>query len=137
MAGPGFATLRSHRGLAVGDLDNDGRLDVVFTALDEPPVVLHNESTAGAWLTVVLENPGGTAIPIGARVTVTLGARKLIRDLAAGESFLSTHDPRLHFGLGPAERADEVLVLWPDGTRSVRKDVKARQFLVIKKEPRP
>jgi enediyne biosynthesis protein E4 len=135
-AGPGFAASRSHRGLAVGDLDNDGRLDVVLTALDEAPVVLHNESTAGSWLTVVLENPGGTALPLGTRVTVSAGGRKFSRDLAAGESYLSTHDPRLHFGLGTAERADEVQVFWPDGTRSSRKDVKARQFLVIRKEPR-
>jgi hypothetical protein len=61
-AGPGFALARAHRGLAVGDIDNDGRLDIVVTALDAPPEVLHNESTAGSWLTVVLENAaGGTA----------------------------------------------------------------------------
>jgi hypothetical protein len=57
----------------------------------------------------------------------------MIRDIASGDSFLSSHDPRAHFGLGKAERADEVLVRWPDGTRTVRRNVAARQFLVVRK----
>jgi hypothetical protein len=70
---------------------------------------------------------------MGTTVTVTAGGRKMTRDLASGDSYLSTHDPRLHFGLGKAERADEVVVRWPDGTRSVRAGVPARQFLVVRK----
>jgi hypothetical protein len=132
-AGPGFETKRAHRGLAVGDFDNDGRLDVLVTALDEPPELLHNESAAGSWLTVVCEVPGGTAIPVGTTVTVTAGGRTMSRDIAAGDSYASTHDPRLHFGLGKAETADEVRVRWPDGTRTALRNVRARQFLVVKK----
>ena len=132
-AGPGFAAARAHRGLAVGDYDNDGRLDVLITALDSPPVLLHNEGVAGAWLGVVCEVPGGTAIPIGAQVTVTAAGRTMTRDIASGDSYLSSHDPRLHFGLGRAEKADEVGVRWPDGSRSVRKNVPARQYVVVRK----
>jgi hypothetical protein len=132
-AGPGFQLLRSHRGLAVGDFDNDGRLDILITALDEPPELLHNEGRVGNWLTVICEIPGGTAIPIGTKVTVTAGGRRMTQDIAAGDSYLSTHDPRPHFGLGDAESADEVLVRWPDGTRSVRRNVRGGQFLVVKK----
>ncbi len=132
-AGPGFAIVRSHRGLAVGDFDNDGRLDILITALDSPPELLHNEGVTGSWLTVVCEIPGGTAIPIGTRVTVKAGGRTMSRDIASADSYLSTHDPRPHFGLGKADKADEVVVRWPDGTRSVRRDVPARQFLVVKK----
>ena len=131
-AGPGFGLVRSHRGLAVGDVDNDGRLDVLITALDSAPELLHNEGAPGAWLTVVCEMPG-TAVPIGTTVTVRAGGRTMTRDIASGDSFLSSHDPRPHFGLGHAERADEVIVLWPDGTRSVRKAVAARQRLLIRK----
>jgi enediyne biosynthesis protein E4 len=131
-AGPGFELVRSHRGLAVGDFDDDGRLDILITALDSPPALLRNESPPGSWLTVVCEIPGGTAIPIGTQVTVTAGGRTMTQDIAAGDSYLSTHDPRPHFGLGDAETAD-VVVRWPDGTRSVRKSVRARQFLVVKK----
>jgi hypothetical protein len=135
-AGPGFQILRAHRGLAVGDFDDDGRLDILVTALDEPPELLHNESTAGSWLMVVCEAPGGTAIPIGTKVTITAGGRKTSRDIASGDSYASTHDPRLHFGLGKAESADEVVVRWPDGTRTVLKGVPARQVLVVRKPPR-
>ena len=132
-AGPGFGLVRAHRGLAVGDVDNDGRLDILITALDDSPELLRNEGAARSWLTVVCEIPGGAAVPVGTRVTVTAGGRKMTRDLAAGDSYASTHDPRLHFGLGTAETADEVLVRWPDGTRSAVKNVRARQFLVVKK----
>jgi len=131
-AGPGFQIERSHRGLAVGDFDNDGRLDILITALDSPPELLHNEGPAGSWLTVV-GDAGGAGIPIGTRVTVTAGGRTMTQDVASGDSYLSTHDPRPHFGLGGAETADEVVVRWPDGTRSVRKNVRGRQFLVVKK----
>jgi hypothetical protein len=57
----------------------------------------------------------------------------MTQDIAAGDSYLSTHDPRPHFGLGNAETVDEIVVRWPDGTRSVRRGVRARQFLVVKK----
>jgi hypothetical protein len=132
-AGPGFGLVRAHRGLAVGDVDNDGRLDILITALDDPPELLRNEGPVRSWLTVGCEIPGGAAVPVGTRVRVTAGGRQMTRDVAAGDSYASTHDPRLHFGLGQAESVDEVLVRWPDGTRSVLKDVRARQFLVVKK----
>jgi hypothetical protein len=133
-AGPGFQLRRAHRGLAVGDYDNDGRLDILVAALDEAPELLRNEGPAGSWLTVACEVPGGTAIPVGTRVTVTAGGRRMTRDIASGDSYASVHDARLHFGLGRAETADEVVVRWPDGSRTVRKDVPARQMLVVKKE---
>jgi hypothetical protein len=132
-AGPGFQLERAHRGLAVGDYDNDGRLDLLVAALDAPPELLHNESAAGSWLTVVCDVPGGTAVPIGTTVTVTAGGRRMSRDIASGDSYASSHDPRLHFGLGAADQADEVVVRWPDGTQTVRRNVRARQFLVVKK----
>jgi hypothetical protein len=134
-AGPGFELVRSHRGLAVGDFDNDGRLDLLITALDSPPALLRNEGPAGSWLTVIAETAAGAAAAIGTEVTVTAGGRTTTRDIASGDSYLSTHDPRTHFGLGAAETADEVAVRWPDGTRTVRKNVRARQFLVVKKLP--
>jgi hypothetical protein len=132
-AGPGFAAEHAHRGLAVGDFDDDGRLDILMSVLDGPPVLLRNESAAGAWLTVVCEVPGGSAIPVGTKVTVTAAGRTQTRDIASGDSYASMHDTRLHFGLGRAEAADEVVVRWPDGTRSVRTKVAARQRLVVRK----
>jgi hypothetical protein len=122
--------------LAVGDYDNDGDLDLLITNLDAPPTLLRNDSPGGSWLTVVCEIPGGESFPIGTTVTVTAGGRTQQRDIASGDSFLSSHDPRVHFGLGSVERVDEIVVIWPDGDRTVRKNVAARQFLTIRKDSR-
>ena len=132
-AGPGFAERFSSRGLAVGDYDNDGRLDLLITHLDAPPSLLHNTSAVGAWLTVATEGSKGEPNPIGTRVTIKAAGRIQFRDLAAGDSFLSTHDPRCHFGLGQAETVDEIDVRWPDGTHTGRRAVRARQIVVVKK----
>jgi hypothetical protein len=135
-AGPGFQILESSRGLAVGDYDSDGDLDLLFTHLDAPPTLLANTSRVGAWLTVVLEDERGPLSAIGARVEVESGGRKQARDVAAGDSFLSSHDPRLHFGLGRAEKADKVVVSWPTGPTVVLHDVPAGQFLRVPRAPR-
>jgi hypothetical protein len=132
-AGPGFAVRHSSRGLAAGDYDNDGDVDLLITNLDAPPTLLRNDSRTGSWLIVALEGDRGTPNPVGATVTITAGGKTQRRDIAAGDSFLSTHDPRPHFGLGDAGRVDELAVRWPDGTRTVVKNVKARQILTVKK----
>jgi len=132
-AGPGFQSLRSSRGLAVGDFDDDGRLDILMANIDAPPTLLRNVSRAGAWLTVVCENEHGGTNPIGTVVIVKAAGRTQWRDVAAGDSFLSSHDPRPHFGLGAANKVDVVEVTWPDGTRSVRRDVAAGRQLRIRK----
>lgn len=133
-AGPGFGPpFWSNRGLAVADYDDDGRLDLLITRLDAPPALLRNESRAGSWLLVTLEDAKGGIMPIGAEVRVTAGGRTQWRDVASGDSYMSTHDPRPHFGLGDATTVERVDVRWPDGTHSVRKDVRARQNLRIRK----
>ena len=132
-AGPGFALARSSRGIAAGDYDNDGDIDLLITALDEPPALLRNESAVGSWLTVVCDAPPGEGGVIGTRVEVEADGRRIGRDVSSGESFLSVHDPRLHFGLGSADVAAQVEVRWLDGTTSVESDVSANRFLVIEK----
>jgi hypothetical protein len=134
-AGPGFALARSNRGVAAGDYDNDGDLDLLITALDEPPLLLRNESTAGSWLTVSCEAPPGEGGVIGTRVEVQAGGHRMIRDISSGGSLLSVHDPRMHFGLGSAEVAEEVKVLWLDGSTSIASDVSANRFMVVEKKP--
>ncbi len=134
-AGPGFEIAESSRGLAAGDYDNDGDVDLLITNLDAPPTLLRNDTPGGAWLTIACVSRRGGPGPIGTVVTVKSAGRTLLRDIAAGDSFMSSHDPRLHFGLGDATRAEEVEVRWPDGSRTVRRDVPARQFLVIRQGP--
>jgi hypothetical protein len=132
-AGPGFEVVRSSRGVAVGDYDNDGDLDLLITNTDEPPTLLRNDSPGANWLTVICDDGRGNIAPIGAKVTIRAGGRTQSRDIASGDSYMSTHDPRPHFGLGTVSTVDEVDVRWPDGTHSVRRNVHVGQFLTIKK----
>jgi glycosyltransferase involved in cell wall biosynthesis len=103
------------RGLAVGDLDRDGRPDAVIGALDAPPILLRNTSDGGNILQVEPVAAGSPRSAIGARVRVEAGGRVLSRQLAAGGSYLSATPPTLSFGLGAARRADRVSVRWPSG----------------------
>ena len=134
-AGPGFQARAVSRGLAVGDYDNDGDLDILMLNLDRPPFLLRNDTPGGSWITVVLEPKGGGPPPIGAQVTLQAAGRTQRRDVAASDSYASTHDPRLHFGLGAAETVDSVDVRWPDGRHTLLRDVKARQFLTVRAAP--
>jgi hypothetical protein len=130
-AGPGFEAQFSSRGVAAGDYDNDGDVDLLISNLDAPPTLLRNETDGGSWLTVTAVAKTGLPGPIGTVVTVKAGGRTQVRDIASGDSFMSTHDPRPHFGLGAAATVDEVDVRWPDGSHTVLKDVPARQFLTV------
>ena len=115
------------RGSAVADYDNDGDLDVAVLPLGRPLVLLENRGAAGSWLDVALEGS-----PPGAEVTATLtDGRKLRRELAAGGSYLSSEDPRLHFGLGGASSVRELRVRWPGGEETVLRDVGANQLLEV------
>lgn len=106
------------RGLAVGDVDNDGDCDVVVTHIGEAPEILWNTATKlGRAINVrVVEPQHGGRDAIGAKVTVKSGDREWTLLAQPGTSYLSSHDPRLHFGLGPVESVDHVDVHWPDGS---------------------
>jgi tetratricopeptide (TPR) repeat protein len=118
-AGPPWQVLRLGRGLAVGDIDNDGRMDVLIVGQGAPLALLHNQPApgAGGFLTLALEGVASNHDGVGAKVTVTAGGRRQVAARFGGGSYLSASDPRLHFGLGAARRADRVEVRWPSGRR--------------------
>jgi len=134
-AGGVFVEERVSRGLAVGDLDNDGRLDLVINDLDGRAQVLRNEGVGGGWLLVELRGAGGNTDAIGAVITLRSGKSVQTRLVRSGTSYLSQDDMRQHFGLGGAAVVDEIEVRWPDGTTTKREKVPANQILKIEQPP--
>jgi len=128
--GASFAHAAVSRGTAVGDYDNDGDLDILVTNVADRPSLLRNEGgNRGNWLIVELTGAvHGDAI--GARVTVVTGQRRQRRERQTGGSYLSSHDPRLHFGLGRATRVD-IEIIWPGGESQVLNGVEVNQILRV------
>jgi enediyne biosynthesis protein E4 len=132
--GAAFTEPRVSRGLAAGDIDNDGGVDIVINDLDGSPQLLRNEMAGrGNWLIVKLRGAAPNTDAIGAVITVKAGAAVQKGLVQSGTSYLSQHDMRQHFGLGSAAAADSIEVTWPDGSTSRRDQVKANQIVEIKK----
>jgi RNA polymerase sigma factor (sigma-70 family) len=124
-----FRTRHAGRGLAVGDLDNDGRPDVVISHLNEPVVVLRNEAATGKhWLGIEVEGKKHRDVT-GARVVVDAGGRRRTQFVTAGGSYLSSGDRRLLFGLGEQERVERILVTWPGGREQQWRPAKVDRYL--------
>jgi hypothetical protein len=114
------------RGSAAADFDNDGDLDLAINTIGGPLALLRNSGLIGNWLQVALDG-----FYPGAVVTAVLpDGRELRRELHAGSSYLSSEDPRCHFGLGPAGEVVELRIRWPDGVESRLPHVSANQLVV-------
>jgi len=117
-AGAGLQVQKVSRGLAVGDLDNDGDLDVVVSNMDDVPTLLENRQRTGHhWVAFRLASPGPNRFAIGARVTLEAGGQRQVREVRSGGSYLSQSDLRAYFGLGAHEGPVDVEVRMPGGDR--------------------
>jgi hypothetical protein len=127
---------RVSRGLAIGDIDNDGRIDVAINDLDGAPQLLHNEiAPAGNWIIVKLQGKAPNTDAIGAIVTVTSGGVTQNALVQSGTSYISQNDMRQHFGIGAATAIDTLEVTWPDGTATRQSQVKPNQIVTIRQAP--
>ena len=121
-SGPVFNTAFSARGLAVGDFNNDGGLDVLISVNDEAPVLLKNQvGKLGHWLGVRLIGKKCNADAVGARITYQSGDFKRSRFKTGGGSFLSAHDPRVVLGISERSKIDWVEVSWPQPSGAVER----------------
>jgi hypothetical protein len=133
-AGPGITSVNSSRGLAVGDLWNDGRMSAVISNMNEPPSLLVNDlHNANHWIgfhlvgagprkSAPVEAPSTSATSfassrsaIGARISVKAGSRTFVDEVRSGSSYISQSDLHVHFGLGSSGKIDSVQVRWPSG----------------------
>jgi hypothetical protein len=134
-AGPGLAVRKCSRAAVGIDFDNDGDLDIATTELNDTPSFLRCDLRVPRhWLAVRLRGRPSERIPLdpaGSVVRVRSGPILATRVLLLGSSFLSSEDPRLHFGLGDHATADEVEVTWPDGRTTVLRDVPADRLIEI------
>ena len=131
-AGPGVASPHASRGCAFGDFDNDGDIDMAIVNLNEPPSLLRNDTSGGGhWLKVKLVGVKSNRGAIGARVTAHYGGKVQAQEVLSQSSFYSASDPRLHFGLGAATKAD-LEIRWPNGNRERVENVQADRLVVVR-----
>lgn len=131
-SGPGVTQPWVSRGLAVGDLDNDGSLEAVINNLDARPSLLKNYGTAKNWVLIRLVGVKCNRDAVGARVYVYVGNRHISGEIQTGSGFLSQNDPRVHIGLGNDPAFDRIEVQWPGGEREIFPGGKANQILTLK-----
>lgn len=125
--GLGAVGLLHGRGTAAADYDNDGDLDVAINSIAGPLVLLENRGVIGNWLEVGLDG-----FHPGAMVSVVLpSGAVLVRDVLAGSSYVSSEDPRAHFGLGAATIVSELIITWPGGGQTRLTDVDTNQLLEV------
>jgi hypothetical protein len=132
LAGPALLERRVSRGLAVGDLFNDGNMDVVINDLDGGPMVLKNHGVGGRhWISLELAGLKSNRLAIGARIKIVAGGVTQTDEIHSGGSYLSQNDLRVHFGLGSATKVESVEIRWPSGTTETLKNLAADNFYAV------
>ena len=132
-AGKALMEKRVSRGLAVGDLFNDGNLDVVIGDLDGAPMVLRNRGVPGRhWVSFELTGTKSNRLALNARIKITAGGVTQTDEVHSGGSYLSQNDLRVHFGLGASTKIDKVEVHWPSGFTETVSNLAADKFYSLK-----
>jgi hypothetical protein len=131
--GPAVAIPQPSRGAAFGDLDNDGRIDVVVENIDGLPMILRNEDASlNHWITIQLLGTRSNRLALGAKVRVVAGALSQVDEVRSGGSYLSQNDLRLHFGLGSANKVDRLEIRWPSGATQTVQNLASDRFYIVK-----
>ena len=143
-AGPGFAPELVSRGLAAGDIDNDGDLDLLITNNGgEANLLLNDGGSMGNAILLrlvgeksnaaeALRETGSNRSAVGARLMLSAGSSRLLREVQSGSSYLGQNDLRAHFGLGQATRADRLEIRWPSGATEVIENLPANHIFTLR-----
>lgn len=132
VAGSGITEAHSSRGAAFGDIDNDGRIEVVVNNQNEPPSLLkQSRAYDNHWVLLKLTGTKSNRSAIGAKVAITAGGMTQIDEVRSGGSYLSQNDFRLHFGLGEAARIDQIRIEWPSGVKQELRNIDPDQVVTI------
>jgi len=132
-SGPWLREKSVGRGLAVGDYDNDGDLDILLLNLDQPSRLIRNDGgNRNHWLLLDLVGTRSNRDGLGAQVTLRAAGMVRVEEKRSATGYLSQNDPRLHFGLGDLTTVDEIEVRWPSGAVQKLNDVAADQQLTIR-----
>ena len=137
-AGSAFTSTYLARGLAIGDFNNDGTIDVAFTRLNETPVLLKNNATQeNAWIGFELQGTISNRDAIGAKITVSSGRSRQVRWITGGSSYLSAHDKRVIVGCGtnPGENSINAEILWPSGKVQRLSRLRRNQYHKVVESP--
>ena len=132
-AGPAIQTPQVSRGMAIGDLFNDGKVEAVVENLVGKPMILRPEGGAqNHWISFQLEGVKSNPLALNARVRATAGDLVQLGEVVSGGSYLSQNDLRIHFGLGTHSQIDKAEILWPDGKVEVLKNLNADFFYTVR-----
>ena len=135
-AGKDFAREAPHRGVAFGDLDNDGRVDAVVTVLNGAVKLFRNISgDNNHWILLKLVGSKSNKVGIGAQIRITTeDGRSQWNEVTTAVGYASSSDSRVHFGLGPNRRIKEIEIRWPSGIRQVLRDLEANRILIVQEK---
>jgi enediyne biosynthesis protein E4 len=135
-AGAVLSELHSGRGMALGDLFNDGHQDALVNNMNEKPSLYYNTASVGNWISLQLIGVKSNRAALGAVVTLAQdgeGERdKHEKEVRSGDGYISQSDLRLHFGLGKSSRAEKIVIRWPSGLVETLSDLPANQYYVVR-----
>ena len=133
LVGAALETPRVSRGVAIGDLFNEGRIDIVIENLQGRPTILRPQGgPSNHWIGLQLEGTKSNRLALNARVRATAADLVQTREILSGGSYLSQNDLRIHFGLGSRQRVDKVEILWPEGKTETLTNLAGDRFYYVK-----